>query len=156
MSELRVVRYVSAKMVRQFFDVRLERDSHVVPGSQKLYEEGFPVRFVQNYYVEHRLAEVHLHEDDVFFCMYGSVRFVLGGRLVDAWTKDSLTFLADRIAGGEEFILEEGDWLHIPAGQPHQHFTPDLCHLMVVKVTPPEGKVRLEYLEGIKIEGSIK
>lgn len=152
MSEIRPVRHVPDKVVRLFYQAPLKLGSHVVEGSKKLYEEGFPVRFVQNYLVEHRLAEVHLHEDDVFLCMDGSVRFILGGRLVGPWTKDGLTFLADSIEGGEELILEEGDWLHIPAGQPHQHFTPHLCHLMVVKVVPPEGKVRLEYLEGIEIK----
>lgn len=150
MSELRPVRHVSAKTVEGFFEESCERGSRVLAGSKKLYEEGFPVRFVQNFHVEHRLAEVHLHEDDVFFCMYGSVRFVLGGRLVDAWTKNGLTFLAESIEGGEERVLYEGDWLHIPAGQAHQHFTPDICHLMVVKTAPPEGKVRLEYLDGIR------
>ncbi|MEK7659296.1 MAG: hypothetical protein AAB338_01410 [Patescibacteria group bacterium] len=152
MSELRPFRYVLAKTVKDFFDCPLERGSRVLEGSKKLYEEGFPARFVRNFHVEHRLAEVHLHEDDVFFCMYGSVRFVLGGRLVDPWTKNGLTFLADSIEGGEEVVLSDGDWLHIPAGQAHQHFTSNFCHLMVVKTAPPEGKVRLEYLEGIEIK----
>lgn len=152
MSEIRPFRQVSADAVREFCAAPLKEGSRVVEGSKKLYEEGFPVRFVQNFLVEHRLAEVHLHEDDVFFCMNGSVRFVLGGRLVDPWTKDGLTFLANEIEGGEEVFLREGDWLHIPAGQAHQHFTPYLCHLMVVKTVPPEGRVRLEYLDGIEIK----
>lgn len=152
MSELRAFKHILAKTVKELYDTSVECGSHVLEGSRKLYEEGFPVRFVRNFHVEHRPAEVHLHEDDVFFCMDGSVRFVLGGRLVDPWTNDGLTFLADSIKGGEEKVLYRGDWLHIPAGQPHQHFTPDFCHLMVVKTAPPEGKVRLEYLEGIKIK----
>ncbi len=152
MSELRPVRHVFGRVVREFYGEPEKKGSHVLEGSAKLYEEGFPVRFLRNLHVEHRPAEVHLHEDDVFFCMEGSVRFVLGGRLVDPWTKDGLTFLANSIEGGKEVVLYEGDWLHIPAGQAHQHFTPDLCHLMVVKVALPEGKVRLEYLEGIEVK----
>ncbi|OHB10902.1 MAG: hypothetical protein A3G05_02170 [Candidatus Zambryskibacteria bacterium RIFCSPLOWO2_12_FULL_45_14] len=157
MPKPRPVRHVLAETVDQFLHAPLKQGSRVVEESKRLYEDGFPVRFIQNYNVTYRLAEVHIHEDDIFLCMDGSVHFILGGQLVNPWTKDGLTFLADSINGGEEVVLNKGDWLHIPAGQAHQHLTPRLCHLMVVKVAPPEGQVRLDYLKGIKPkEGSVK
>lgn len=149
-NKLRLVKLITAKTVKDFFDSFHRIGSHIVPGSKKLYKDGFPILFVQNYKVDNRPAEIHLHEDDVFFCMYGEARFVIGGRLINPWTKDCLTFFADTIKGGREVVLKEGDWLHIPAGQPHQHFTSFLCHFMVVKLIPPDGKVLVKYIKNIK------
>ena len=147
MNQLRPVRHVSAYALNEFLSVPPTPGSIVVPKSQELYAQGFPVRFIQNFHVDSPLAEVHSHEDDVFYCLKGCIRLLTGGRLVEPWTNDGLTFLAKRMEEGKEIILNEGDWLHIPAGQTHQSFTPDLAHLIVIKVTPREGTVQLDYLQ---------
>lgn len=126
----------------------ISKGSHVLEGSQKLYNQGFPMRIVRNFQVERRDAEVHLHEDDLFFIISGSVKFILGGKLTGSIkTDDDLTFTSLDITGGREVVLGAGDWLHIPAGQPHQHITPNMVVLVVVKVAPSEGNVTLPYLK---------
>lgn len=152
MTKLRPIRHITARRVAEFFSEPLKPGNHVLEESKKLYEKGFPLRFVRNYHLENPPAELHLHEDDIFLCLEGSARLIIGGQLFNPRTKDGLTFLADGIKGGKEIILREKDVLHIPAGQPHQVFTFDLCNFMVVKVTPPEGKVQLDYLKGIKVK----
>ncbi len=89
-------------------------------------------------------AEVHLHEDDVWFCLEGEVRFVCGGALTDPYPviKDGVTnsneLKAKEISGGEEIILTPGDWLWIPAGEAHRHSSVGPARLMIIKI--PRGK----------------
>lgn len=152
MAKLRPIRHITARKIDEFFSEPLKIGNHVLVESKKLYKKGFPLRFVRNYLLKKPPAELHLHEDDIFLCLEGAARLIIGGKLVNPRTKDGLTFLADGIKGGRKIFLRERDALHIPAGQPHQIFTPDLCSFTVIKVTPPEGKVQLDYLKGVKIK----
>ncbi len=152
MAKLRPIRHITAQKVVKFFSEPLKPGNCVLKESQKLYRKGFPPRFVRNYHLEKPPAELHLHEDDIFLCLDGSAQLIVGGKIINPWTKDGLTFLADGIKGGKKLVLRKGDVLHIPAGQSHQIFTRDLCNFVVIKVTPPEGKVRLGYLRRIKIK----
>lgn len=86
-------------------------------------------------------AEVHHHEADLWLCLEGSVRFVTGGEMVDPWfkkladgTEDQREVKAKEIRGGTESVLNPGDWLWIPAGQPHLHVCEGVARLVIVKI----------------------
>ena len=90
-------------------------------------------------------AEVHKTEGDLWLCLEGEVTFICGGELVDPWFskdkdgKDKLNELkAKEIKGGTEMTLKPGDWLWIPAGEPHQHKCSGLSRLVIIKI-PAKG-----------------
>jgi len=79
--------------------------------------------------------------DDLWYCIRGEVTFIFGGELVNPEAKknadgktDKRELSADTIKGGEETILRPGDWLYIPAGQPHQHRASGTAYLMIIKI----------------------
>ena len=91
-------------------------------------------------------AEVHKTEGDLWLCLEGEVTFICGGELVDPWFskdkdgKDKLNELkAKEIKGGTEMTLKPGDWLWIPAGEPHQHKCSGLSRLVIIKI-PKHGR----------------
>ncbi len=86
-------------------------------------------------------AEAHMHEADLWHCLEGEVKFIYGGEMVDPWfkknadgTEDKREVKAKTIRGGEESVLQSGDWLYIPAGQPHQHICKGVARLIIIKI----------------------
>jgi len=86
-------------------------------------------------------AEAHLHEHDLWFCLEGEVQFTYGGTLVDPefrtlpdGTRSANEKKGSRIEGGVTETLRPGDWLYIPAGEPHQHRTDAVARLMIIKI----------------------
>ena len=101
-------------------------------------------------------AEVHRHEGDLWGCLEGEVTFVYGGELVGSWAKkladggmDDRELKAKNIRGGTEVALTAGDWLWIPAGQPHLHRTDTTARLFIVKI-PAKETAPLEAVPGWK------
>lgn len=99
-------------------------------------------------------AEVHRHEGDLWQCLEGEVTFVYGGEMVAPWTKklpdggtDEREIKANEIRGGTEVTLRPGDWLWIPAGQPHSHRTDKTARLAIIKI-PAKETVPLEAVPG--------
>jgi len=91
-------------------------------------------------------AEVHTHEADLWYCLSGEVTFICGGELVHGiprklkdGTIDEREWKAKEIRGGEAIILKAGDWLHIPAGVPHQHRAVGTAKLIIIKVPSVSG-----------------
>jgi mannose-6-phosphate isomerase-like protein (cupin superfamily) len=121
----------------------VKKGHRVVEESEALYQKGFPVRMVQDNEVTNRKAEVHLNEDDLWRCVSGQVTVIIGGKLSDPATKDGLTFTSPTIEGGKELTLRFGDWLLVPAGQPHQFIVPEFANLEIIKLPAKEGKVEL-------------
>ncbi len=86
-------------------------------------------------------AEVHKHEGDLWLCLEGEVTFIYGGELVEPrakknpdGTEDVRELKAKEIRGGIEVILKPGDWLWIPAGEPHQHKCAGVARLAIIKI----------------------
>lgn len=86
-------------------------------------------------------AEVHMEDGDLWHCLTGEVKFIHGGALVDPRAKknedgsiDEKELKSDKISGGTEVFLKPGDWLWIPAGEPHQHMSRETARLIIVKI----------------------
>lgn len=100
-----------------------------------------PFNILEDKEVLNNEAEVHKHEGDLWLCLEGEVKFTYGGELVEPWVKklpdgttDNREWKAKEIRGGTESILKPGDWLWIPAGQPHQHICGGLARLAIIKI----------------------
>lgn len=99
-------------------------------------------------------AEVHRHEGDLWQCLEGEVTFVYGGEMVAPWAKklpdggtDDREIKANEIRDGTEVVLRPGDWLWIPAGQPHLHRAAETARLAIIKI-PAKEIVPLEAVPG--------
>lgn len=104
---------------------------------------GLPFNILEDKEIEND-AEVHLHEDDLWLCLEGEVTFIYGGELVSPWVHKKPDgedvpneIKAKSIVGGTETVLKPGDWLWIPAGQPHQHICKNLARLAIIKIPKP-------------------
>ncbi len=100
-----------------------------------------PFNILEDKEVLNNEAEVHKHEGDLWFCLEGEVKFIYGGEMVDPWVKKNADgtenpneIKAKEIKNGVESILKPGDWLWIPAGQPHQHFCAGTARLVIIKI----------------------
>lgn len=100
-----------------------------------------PLNILEDSEVLDNEAEIHKHEGDLWQCLEGEVKFIYGGELVEPYFKklpdgseDKREVKAKEIRGGEEAILKPGDWLWIPAGQPHQHFCEKTARLAIIKI----------------------
>lgn len=95
---------------------------------------GFPGKILEDTEVTNE-AEVHRTEGDLWFCLEGEVTFVSGGELIDPRehkTPDELK--GSGISGGTEYLMKPGDWLWIPAGEPHLHKTDATARLIIIKI----------------------
>ncbi len=100
-----------------------------------------PLNILEDKEVLSNDAEVHMHEADLWLCLEGEVKFIYGGEMIDPWFKknsdgseDQREVKAKSIRGGAESVLKPGDWLWVPAGQPHQHLCEGTARLAIVKV----------------------
>ena len=87
-------------------------------------------------------AEVHRHEADLWHCLEGEVEFIYGGEMVEPWPKknadgsiDEREWKAKEIKNGTKVVMKSGDWLYIPAGEPHQHKCVGLARLIIIKIS---------------------
>lgn len=114
---------------------------------------GLPLNILEDREVANE-AEVHRHEGDLWGCLEGEVTFSYGGVLVGAQMRtrsdgavNELEIKARDISGGTEAVLKPGDWLWIPAGQPHAHRAAKTARLFIIKI-PARAEVPLEAVPG--------
>ncbi len=100
-----------------------------------------PLNILEDKEVLSNDAEVHTHDGDLWLCLEGEVKFTYGGEMVDPWFKkkadgseDNREIKSKSIRGGTESVLKPGDWLWIPAGQPHQHLCEGTARLAIIKI----------------------
>lgn len=103
-------------------------------------ENSIPLNVLEDNNVVNE-AEVHKHEADLWCCLEGEVTFIYGGEIVNPWVKknadgtlDEREIKAKEIIGGTEVLLKPGDWLFIPAGEPHMHKTDGVARLIIIKI----------------------
>lgn len=86
-------------------------------------------------------AEVHLEEGDLWHCLEGEATFIYGGSLINGLPKKKSDGTLDynelrsaEIINGIETVLKIGDWLWIPAGEPHLHKSKGTSRLLIIKI----------------------
>ena len=116
-------------------------------------ETKLPLNILEDKEVSNE-AEVHRHEGDLWYCLEGEVTFIYGGAMMNPWAKqlpdcgtDDREIKAKEITNGTEVVMGPGDWLWIPAGQPHAHRTDKIARLVIIKI-PAKEKVLLEAVPG--------
>lgn len=65
-------------------------------------------------------AEVHQKAVDVFQVLEGKGKIILGGKLKNPKKVAECEFVGEAIENGDEYNIEVGDIIDIPAGIPHQ------------------------------------
>lgn len=102
--------------------------------------KGLPLNVLEDKEVSND-AEIHKHESDLWYCLEGEVTFVYGGEMIDPCnvknsdgTINENEIKAKEIRGGTETVLRPGDWLWIPAGEPHQHKCMGIARLIIIKI----------------------
>lgn len=110
------------------------------PLKSKADTHGLPFKILEDHKVVNE-AEVHVNQGDLWCCIEGNPTFVYGGAMVEPrvkirkdGTKDTNELFAKEISGGTTIVLKPGDWLWIPAGEPHQHSCPDTARLIIIKI----------------------
>lgn len=103
-------------------------------------ETGSPLKIIE---LDHHVnvPEVHKYLDDLWYCIEGEVRFFVGGTMIEPrmrtlpdGTLDETELRAKSIEGSKEILVRPGDWLWIPAGEPHQHITEGTARLFIIKI----------------------
>jgi len=78
--------------------------------------------------------EIHETEGDLWLCLQGEVQFTCGGTLIDSREVAPHELTGSSIENGEVITLNEGDWLWIPQGVPHQHSAEKTVRLIIIKI----------------------
>lgn len=65
-------------------------------------------------------AEVHAHYADIFYVVRGHATLVTNGKVLDPENKGEGETIGAGLEGGSRQPLNPGDFVHIPAGVPHQ------------------------------------
>ena len=104
-------------------------------------EKRLPINILEDDHVDHNEAEIHHHEDNLWYCLEGEVNFVYGGEMIDPWfkklpdgTEDKREVKANEMKDGTREVLKPGDWLWIPAGVPHQHTCSGTARMVIIKI----------------------
>ncbi len=100
-----------------------------------------PLNILEDVEITETEAEVHLNEADLWFGLEGEVTFICGGTLVRPTlrknangTENPNELKGEDIVGGKEIIVRSGDWLWIPAGQPHKHICNGVGRVIIIKI----------------------
>ncbi len=103
--------------------------------------EQLPFNVLEDHIIMNNEAEVHMHEADLWYCLEGEVEFVYGGELVNPQhrknadgSENKNELFANQIKNGTKVMMKPGDWLWIPAGQPHQHNCKETGRLVIIKI----------------------
>lgn len=114
---------------------------HTLPSWQATTEATqLPWTILEDFAYHEIKAEVHHTDGDIFYCLSGTAEFVCGGELVDPKVKQNADGTLNKnevrgtsITNGTTYKLRAGEWLWIPASQPHYH-TAELARLLVIKL----------------------
>lgn len=103
-------------------------------------ERSLPFNILEDVQVTND-AEIHVKDDDLWLCLEGEVTFICGGTLGETWfskradgNENQNEIKSKTLQGGTTYTLKPGDWLWIPAGEPHQHSARDTARLMIIKI----------------------
>ncbi len=133
--------YLPSKTVRETLMSESKPGTNALDPLKSLaLKHQLPLKILEDHQI-HNKPEVHLHEVDLWFCLEGEVLFACGGSLLHCQNRkktdgsiDQNELFGDEIQNGNSYILKPGDWLWIPAGEPHQHGTKTTARLMIIKI----------------------
>ena len=134
--------FVSADLIKQTLSTLPTQGKHLLePLKTFATQNKLPFNILEDHDVSNNEAEIHMHEGDLWHCLEGEVKFIYGGEMLNPWvkiypdgTKNENEIKAKEIRGGTEVTMQRGDWLWIPAGQPHQHNCSGTARLMIIKI----------------------
>ena len=90
-------------------------------GSAAIKLEAFPHHFTMlSLRLKSGNGELHEHWADFFYVVRRHARLLTGGTLVGSHPTSEGELRGSAVEGGQETDLAEGDFVHIPAGVPHQ------------------------------------
>lgn len=93
-----------------------------------------PIKILEDSFVSDNKPEAHDREDDIWFCLEGNPIFRWGGVLKEKKAVHEGEWIGSEIEGGTERTLHPGDWLWVPAGEPHEHNCPSgTARLFIIK-----------------------
>ena len=103
-------------------------------------KHNVPMNILEDTQVTNKV-EVHVYESDIWYCLEGEAKFLIGGEMVDQYgrikpdgTVDDRELRAKGLKNAQEVILKPGDWLWIAAGEPHQHGAEGTARLVIIKI----------------------
>ncbi|TSC56050.1 MAG: hypothetical protein Greene041679_543 [Parcubacteria group bacterium Greene0416_79] len=103
--------------------------------------KNVPLSIVEDTAVFDSKAEMHQKSADLWHCLEGEVIFTVGGklrngapRMLPDGTVDENEWRSAAIDDGEDITLRKGDWLFIPAGEPHTHRATGTARLLIAKI----------------------
>ena len=86
-------------------------------------------------------VEVHTIDNDLWYCIEGETTFLCGGEMIHPimrknqdGTDNEHELKGDDIKNGETIVIRAGDWLWIPAGEPHYHITEKCVRIAIIKI----------------------
>lgn len=138
-------KYMSFSIPKSIIDACLtnppaEGKNTLEPLKSLAREYDLPINILEDTNVVNKV-EVHVYESDIWLCLEGEAKFLLGGKMVDQYdrikpdgTVDDRELRAKALSGAKEIILKPGDWLWIPAGEPHQHGAEGTARLVIIKI----------------------
>lgn len=110
---------------------------HLEPIKSLFLSGKLPFGIMEDHEVGETEAEVHKLEGDLWHSLEGEAEFIYGGELVDPWVREGSNgneLGGKDIKNGTKVILKPGDWLWIPAGQPHSHKASGTARLVIIKI----------------------
>lgn len=132
---------VDREYITRVLGANPEKGVHALePLAALAQQTGFPMKILEDTQIFND-AEVHLTEGDLWFCIEGIARLIYGGELFNAQCRKQADgsdnpqeLFAAEIKNGTEIELHPGDWLWVPAGQPHQHGSTGTARLGIIKI----------------------
>ena len=78
---------------------------------------------------------MHPNDGELNYVVAGKARVTVGGTLIQPKSANSGNTIGTAIEGGSVKVIEQGDWLIVPAGAPHE-FSPEGEYAMVTIKAP--------------------
>ena len=110
---------------------------HLEPFKKWMLAKKLPFSILEDSEVPGAEPELHKHEGDLWCCLEGTVKFVIGGKIVKPFVRKGYNgneMGGEKIVGGKAIFLKPGDWLWIPPTHPHMHTCSETARMIIIKI----------------------
>lgn len=129
---------ISHKLIKQTLANKpFQGKHHLEPLRKLVLAKNLPFSLLEDHAITETESEIHLHEHDLWHCLGGEATFTCGGKLIKPWVRKGSAgkeLGGHGIKNGTKVKIQAGDWLWIPAGQPHQHIAAKTARMMIIKI----------------------